>query len=82
MDLQLKNRIGLITGAGQGIGKAIALRLAQEGCHVGICDLQNVDHTIEEILSYGVRAHSAKADVTDPEQVERFIGIGEFCGMG
>jgi meso-butanediol dehydrogenase/(S,S)-butanediol dehydrogenase/diacetyl reductase len=36
----LNNKVALITGAGQGIGRGIALRLAQEGVHIALVDLR------------------------------------------
>lgn len=39
MDLGLKGRVALITGAGSGIGKACTLVLADEGCNVALCDI-------------------------------------------
>ena len=37
----LDNKVALITGAGRGIGKAIALRFAQEGCNIAFTDIES-----------------------------------------
>jgi 3-oxoacyl-[acyl-carrier protein] reductase len=75
MDLQLKGRVAMVTGAGQGIGKACALVLAEEGCHVAICDLnqETMDRTAREIGAFGVEVLAVKADVTKLEDIKAFV---------
>jgi meso-butanediol dehydrogenase / (S,S)-butanediol dehydrogenase / diacetyl reductase len=66
-------KIAFVTGAGAGIGRAIALRLASEGAHVHITDL-NPDwakKTSEEIVSKGGKASSTKLDVTSRSEVDQ-----------
>lgn len=73
MDLGLNDKVALVTGAARGIGFAVALKLAEEGCHVAIGDLKGVDEAAQEIASRGVRAHGVVADMMKPEDVRRFV---------
>ena len=52
--MQLKNQVALITGAGQGIGKAIALRFAREGADIAIADIntETAQATADEIQPF------------------------------
>ena len=57
MDLGLKGKVAVVTGGTQGIGRATALRLAQEGAHVAICSRtqEALDDTAAEIQKFGVQ---------------------------
>lgn len=71
----LKGKIALITGAGKGIGRAVALALAQEGVNVGLLartekDLQTV---AEEVTALGVKVAIATADVSDIAAVNNAV---------
>lgn len=46
--MRLAGKVTIITGAGQGIGRAFALRFAQEGAHVVVADLQGGRHWLNE----------------------------------
>ncbi|AGM09194.1 3-oxoacyl-ACP reductase [Amycolatopsis sp. MJM2582] len=70
----------LITGASRGIGRAVALRLAQEGYAVAGCFSKASAasaETEEDIAAIGVPSYFAECDVTDSEAVERFVKDAE-----
>jgi sorbitol-6-phosphate 2-dehydrogenase len=72
MDKTLPNRIALVTGGAQGLGRAICLRLAQEGCHVVVADLNEpsaIDTARLITATTDRRAIAVKVDVTDEVQV-------------
>lgn len=71
MRLDLSGRVALVTGAGQGVGRAIALGLADEGVSVAVNDLVAVrcEHVLEEIGRKGGRAVAAPADITDHDEI-------------
>ncbi len=73
--MQLDNRSAIVTGSGHGIGRAIALRLAQAGAKVVVVDL-NMDtalHTAQEIASDSGQAFAQQADVTKQADVLALI---------
>ena len=75
MDLGLKGKVVLITGASQGIGKAIALTLADEGCHLAICARRKeaLDSSAKEIRAKGVEILAIQSDVTKLEDNKNFV---------
>ena len=73
MDLRLKGRTALVTGASKGIGKAIAKGLAQEGVNIVLIarGKEALDRAAEEIgKAYGVRTLAVAADVRDAASVK------------
>ena len=74
MDLGLKGKVAAITGGSEGIGKAAAVRLAQEGASVAICGRRAdvLRGAADEIAKYG-NVLAVAADVTKPGDCERFI---------
>lgn len=75
MDLNLKGRTAFITGAGQGVGRRIALQLAEEGCGVAVNDYfrERAEAVVAEIVAAGGRAFAAPADITDKASVDAAI---------
>ena len=67
----IENKVALITGAGQGIGRAIALRLARDGAHIAIADLneEKMQGVAEEVRALGRKATTVRADVSKRQDV-------------
>jgi enoyl-[acyl-carrier protein] reductase III len=79
-------RIALVTGAGRGIGKAIALRLAREGADIAVNYFRNreqAEQTVETIGALGRRAALIKANVGDERELEHLFSEVErlFGGL-
>ena len=73
---RFEGKIALITGSGRGIGKAIALRLASEGADVVVNYFRNrapAEETAAAIAALGRRAHLVRADVGQPDEIERLV---------
>jgi NAD(P)-dependent dehydrogenase (short-subunit alcohol dehydrogenase family) len=68
-------RVAVVTGAGRGIGRAIALRLAAEGAAVAICGrtVADLERTADRMRAAGAKAFVMAADVGDEIAIERFI---------
>ena len=71
--MDLKNRRVIVTGAASGIGRAIALALAENGAAVAAADLKAPEATVEAIRQAGGRAIAVAADVTQGEQVDAMV---------
>lgn len=82
----LEDKIALVTGGGQGLGEAISYRLAHEGCHVIIADLNEqaamdtANAIIKNEADTGRKAIGLKVDVTDEGQVTEMVNrvVREF----
>lgn len=72
--MKLKDKVAVVTGGNRGIGKAIALKLAQEGASVAICGTNEatLKETAAEIEKLGVKAFQQKVDVSKVADVEAF----------
>ena len=83
--MRLKDRVAIITGGGQGIGKAIALRFAQEGASLMLAQrtLAKVEETAKEIQASGGKAIAMAVDIRDEEQVNKMVQrtVDEFGGI-
>lgn len=72
----LRGKKAVITGGSRGIGKAIALKLAQEGADIAIIYSGNEENAIEtcaEVESFGVKAYSFKCDVSDFTKTKQVV---------
>jgi len=70
-------RVAIVTGAARGIGKAIALKLAQSGVNVVVSDIMEDEakETAKELEAFGVQALAVKSDVSNAEDVASLIKI-------
>ena len=73
MNGALPGKTALVTGAGRGIGREIALELARQGADIIVNDVSNAEATVEEIRHLGRRALAVYADVGSSADVDRMI---------
>jgi len=83
---RLENRVALVTGAGQGLGEALAHRLGREGAHVVVADIaDDKAAAVAEAIARacGVRTLWTHTDVTDPQQAEAMVdrAVAELGGL-
>lgn len=72
----LENKVALITGAARGIGKAIALKYASEGCNIAFTDLEMNDvalATIAEIEAFGVKVKGYASNAADFDETHKVV---------
>jgi len=80
-------RSAIVTGAANGIGRAIALHLANDGFHVAMCDISSQEATLkalqDEIEAKGQKTIAMVADVSVEKEVNDFVSavVSEFGGL-
>ena len=83
--MKLQNKVAIVTGAGRGLGKGIALKLAQEGAAVVVADIvqANADAVVAEIVAAGGKAVPAQANVAVKADVEAMFAkaVNELGGV-
>ena len=72
----LSGRAALITGAGAGLGEAIALGFAQYGCDIAAADVtfDSAQRTAQKVAACGRRSVAVRADVSSPGEIEAMVG--------
>ena len=73
--MRLKNKVSIITGAAQGIGLATALKFAEEGATVIVCDIkpQGVDAALAMVRARGAQAQGFAVNVTDRAAIDAMV---------
>ena len=69
--MALDDRVAVVTGGAQGIGQAIALRLARAGGRIAVLDQQPAAQTLSRLQELGRPAWSAQVDLSEPEGIAR-----------
>ena len=73
--MSLKGKCAIITGAGRGIGKQIAIDLAKEGCNIVAASrtVEQINKTVQELEKLGARAVSFTADLSEPLNISKLV---------
>ncbi len=84
--MRLKDRVIIVTGAAQGLGRAYSHRIAQEGAKLVICDVQDCSETAALLQQDGAEVLALRVDVSDEEQTkdmarQAFERFGRIDGL-
>ena len=69
----LDGKIAMVTGSAQGIGKATAIAMAQQGANLVLADIKELDTTEKTVHALGVQVEAVPTDVTSEEQIENLF---------
>jgi NAD(P)-dependent dehydrogenase (short-subunit alcohol dehydrogenase family) len=82
MEKRFEGKIAVVTGSGSGIGKGVALRLAREGAHVAVADINEdgIKAVAKEITALGVKSLAIRLDISKPADIAAAVNniVGEF----
>jgi 3-oxoacyl-[acyl-carrier protein] reductase len=67
---KLKGKVAAVTGAGSGLGRAMALAFADEGMDLGLADVSDLSEVRRAVEAKGVKASTMKVDVSRAEDVQ------------
>jgi 3-oxoacyl-[acyl-carrier protein] reductase len=85
MDLELKDKVAIVTGSARGLGAATARRLAEEGAKVVVTDIQRelAEATVAGLRDRGLAAHCVVGDITRADDVQRLVDetVATFGGV-
>jgi 3-oxoacyl-[acyl-carrier protein] reductase/2-hydroxycyclohexanecarboxyl-CoA dehydrogenase len=73
MKMRLKDKVAIVTGAGRGLGKGIAKKLAEEGAKVVLADMNSPDEAVAEITAGGGTASAFTVNVTKQEEMQAMV---------
>lgn len=75
MNKRFQDKVAIVTGAGQGIGEAIALHFAEQGAHIVIAEInpETAERTAEKVRTFGVQAQVYAIDVGDHAAVRQMV---------
>lgn len=71
--MRLKDKVAIVTGSGRGLGKGIAMKLAEEGAKAIIADMAAADDTVAEIEALGGTASAFAVNVSKQEEVQALV---------
>jgi 3-oxoacyl-[acyl-carrier protein] reductase len=71
--MELADKVAIVTGSGRGIGRAIALRLAEAGADVVVNDVEPLEAVVKEIKALGRQALPVLADVSSSSEVDKLV---------